>query len=139
MPACGTRSKIAMACWSEDFDLDSLLSKLTFGFAASRTRTPCKPFRPAGNPSAYHQKSFANAQRIQYFLFTKGLKRVRRRFSSFLFLTIVFAASVPAFADDLALVRHNGILRWAGDQEGGVRTSIPAPIIPTRSRDLKLI
>jgi len=30
MPACGTRSKIAMACWSEDFDLDSLLSKYNF-------------------------------------------------------------------------------------------------------------
>ena len=44
---------------------------------------------------------------------------MRRRFGAFLLLTVVFAMWVSAYADDLASVRQSGVLRWAGDQEGG--------------------
>lgn len=44
---------------------------------------------------------------------------MRRRFCFFLLLIVIFAARVPASADDLASVRGHGVLRWAGDQEGG--------------------
>ena len=36
-----------------------------------------------------------------------------------LLLTLVLAARIPASADDFASVHQRGVLRWAGDQEGG--------------------
>jgi polar amino acid transport system substrate-binding protein len=44
---------------------------------------------------------------------------VRRQSVVLLLLSVLVAACVPLSADDLASVREHGVLRWAGDQEGG--------------------
>lgn len=44
---------------------------------------------------------------------------MRLRFGVLLLLTVIVAPRVSVSADDLASVRARGVLRWAGDQEGG--------------------